>query len=182
MSNVSSCPSCSRRLNVPDDLIGRLVKCPLCGTQFTGGATPAPPPLPEEPEKVRAIEAPSRPPEAEDEFGPEDRPWEGRDRYAIRRDCEPHRGTLILILGIMSLVMAWVWFVSPVALGLGISAWVMGGRDMAKINARRMDPEGRGLTQAGYVCGIIGTILSGLIGLCCIGYIAFVAVIATTHP
>jgi hypothetical protein len=63
---------------------------------------------------------------------------------------KPHRGTLILILGILSLVVC-----AP----LGIAAWVMGSRDLKEIDAGTMDPAGRGTTQAGKICGIIGTIL-----------------------
>ena len=63
---------------------------------------------------------------------------------------KPHRGTLILILGILSLVVC-----AP----LGIAAWVMGSSDLKEIDAGTMDPAGRGTTQAGKICGIIGTIL-----------------------
>jgi hypothetical protein len=44
-----------------------------------------------------------------------------------------------------------------------IAAWVMGHADMKEINAGRMDPEGRGLTQAGMIVGIIGTVLLVLV-------------------
>ena len=40
-----------------------------------------------------------------------------------------------------------------------IVAWVMGYADMKEIKAGRMDPAGRGLTQAGMIIGIIGTVL-----------------------
>jgi hypothetical protein len=63
---------------------------------------------------------------------------------------KPHRGTLILVLGILSLVVC-----SP----LGIAAWVMGSGDLKQMDAGTMDPSGRGNTQAGKICGIIGTIL-----------------------
>jgi hypothetical protein len=63
---------------------------------------------------------------------------------------KPHRGTLILVLGILSLVVC-----SP----LGIAAWVMGAGDLKQMDAGTMDPSGRGNTQAGKICGIIGTIL-----------------------
>jgi hypothetical protein len=44
-----------------------------------------------------------------------------------------------------------------------------------------MDPNGRSSTQAGYICGIIGTILGGLYLLACFAYLAFIGVfIATT--
>jgi hypothetical protein len=63
---------------------------------------------------------------------------------------KPHRGTLILILGILGLVVC-----GP----LGIAAWVMGAGDLKEMDAGTMDPAGRGATQAGKICGIIGTIL-----------------------
>jgi hypothetical protein len=63
---------------------------------------------------------------------------------------KPHRGTLILVLGILGLVVC-----GP----LGIAAWVMGSGDLKEMDAGKMDPAGRGTTQAGKICGIIGTIL-----------------------
>lgn len=61
-----------------------------------------------------------------------------------------HRGTLILILGILGLVLCGL---------LAIPAWVMGSNDMKEIEAGTMDPAGRGSTQAGKICGMIGCIL-----------------------
>jgi hypothetical protein len=69
---------------------------------------------------------------------------------------KPHRGTVILVLGILSLVIC-----GP----LGIFAWIMGQGDLKQMDAGTMDPEGRGTTQAGKICGIIATILLG-VGLC----------------
>jgi hypothetical protein len=63
---------------------------------------------------------------------------------------KPHRGTVILVLGILGLIIC-----GP----LGIAAWVMGSSDLKEIDAGTMDPAGRGTTQAGKICGIIGTIL-----------------------
>ena len=63
---------------------------------------------------------------------------------------KPHRGTLVLVLGILGLVVC-----GP----LGIVAWVMGANDIKEMNAGTMDPSGRGTTNAGKICGIIGTIL-----------------------
>ena len=40
-----------------------------------------------------------------------------------------------------------------------IPAWVMGAADLKEIDAGRMDPAGRGLTQAGMILGIIGCVL-----------------------
>ena len=63
---------------------------------------------------------------------------------------KPHRGTMILVLGILGLLVC-----GP----LGIAAWVMGNGDLKEIDAGTMDPSGRGTTQAGKICGMIATIL-----------------------
>jgi hypothetical protein len=44
-------------------------------------------------------------------------------------------------------------------------AWTMGSGDLREIRAGRMDPRGESNTNAGRICGIIGTILSAL--ACC---------------
>ena len=65
---------------------------------------------------------------------------------------EPHRGTLILVLGILSLVMCGFF--------TGIPAWIMGRNDLEKIKAGQMDPEGEGPTKGGMICGIICCVIS----------------------
>lgn len=72
------------------------------------------------------------------------------DRYA---DLEPHRGMLVLILGALSLA------VTPL---IGPFAWWMGATDLRKMRAGVMDPRGKGETHAGYVLGIIATVLLGI--------------------
>jgi len=72
---------------------------------------------------------------------------------------KPHRGTLILVLGILGLVLCQF---------LGIAAWIMGNGDLKQIDAGAMDPSGRSNTNAGRICGMIATILlilSALAGL-----------------
>ena len=34
MPSIVACPSCSRKLRVPEDLLGTRVKCPTCGRQI----------------------------------------------------------------------------------------------------------------------------------------------------
>ena len=68
---------------------------------------------------------------------------------------EPHRGGTILALGILGLVICFP---------LGLVAWFMGQKDVAAMNAGRMDPSGRGLVDAGRIVGLIGGLL-GAIGL-----------------
>jgi predicted Zn finger-like uncharacterized protein len=91
-------------------------------------------------------------------------------RRRVRRDWEPHRGTIVLVLGILSIV------IGVIGLFMGIAAWVMGSTDLKKMNRREMDPEGRGITQAGWICGIIGTIWQGIMSLGCVAYFIFIAV------
>jgi hypothetical protein len=67
-----------------------------------------------------------------------------------RRSVTPHRGVLILVFGILSIVVC--QFLGPVA-------WIMGNSDLKEIRAGNMDPEGEGLTQAGRIIGMIATIL-----------------------
>ncbi len=64
---------------------------------------------------------------------------------------KPHRGTLVLVLGILGLVLC-----GP----LGIAAWVMGNGDIKQMDAGLMDPSGRSTTNAGRICGMIATILT----------------------
>ena len=93
-------------------------------------------------------------------------------RRYIRRDVEPHRGTLVLILGICSIVAAvGVIVCAPVFNGagmiVGVIAWVMGQRDLARISEGVMDPAGEGSTRGGWICAIIGTCLNGVLFLTC---------------
>lgn len=67
----------------------------------------------------------------------------------------PHRGVMILVFGILGIVFCVIF---------GIVAWVMGNGDLREMDAGRMDPEGRGLTQAGKICGIVGVVLA-LLGI-----------------
>ena len=69
----------------------------------------------------------------------------------------PHRGGVVLALGICALVF-------NLCLLPGIMAWYMGNSDLKAMNRRDMDPEGRSLTQVGMILGIVGTILNVL---CC---------------
>lgn len=73
---------------------------------------------------------------------------------------QPHRGTLVLVLGILSLIAC-----QP----LGIAAWVMGNGDLAAMTAGTMDPSGRSITEAGRILGIIATVLLALAVLFLLG-------------
>jgi hypothetical protein len=68
---------------------------------------------------------------------------------------EAGRGALILILGILALLM-----LGPFS---GIPAWVMGAKDMKKIDQGRIAPAERTMTQVGMILGIVGTVLGLLV-------------------
>jgi hypothetical protein len=167
MQEVINCPSCQRRLQVPDALIGQDVQCPTCGATFVaalGGRAAAP--AERLPEEKPTIDLPAedggrpRRRRPEDDYGD----YDDDDYYRRRRrrDLAPHRGAIILTLGILSLVIACVGII------LGPIAWAMGSTDLVEMRAGRMDPEGEGITTAGRICGIIGTILNlvGILGFC----------------
>ena len=76
-------------------------------------------------------------------------------QYFAQQTLRPHRGGIILALGIGGLVCCFI---------CGIIAWVMGNNDLKEMAAGRMDPSGQGMTQAGKICGMISVILQ-IIGL-----------------
>ena len=80
----------------------------------------------------------------------------------------PHRGVMILVFGILSLVICFIF---------GIVAWVMGNADLREMDAGQMDPEGRGLTQAGKILGIVGVCLTALGVVITILYLIFAIIL-----
>jgi len=103
MPIVTQCPSCNRQLRVPDNLLGRSVRCPGCKETFTASAGPGPsaaqplPPEEDEPRRAGQVrhaqpkadyeeEVPQRrqrpaPPEHDDDLddSPDDYPEEDAD-------------------------------------------------------------------------------------------------------
>lgn len=53
----------------------------------------------------------------------------------------------MLVLGILGIV--------PCSIFTAIPAWIMGSSDLKQMDAGTMDPEGRGLTSAGRIVGIV---------------------------
>jgi hypothetical protein len=66
----------------------------------------------------------------------------------------PHRGVVILVLGILGLLLCVI---------AGIVAWVMGNGDLRAMDSGEMDPAGRGLTQAGKILGIVAVVLNAIV-------------------
>jgi hypothetical protein len=172
MAIVCECPSCGKKLKIPDDLVGRTVRCSDCAGTFVAEMprSPAPPPAPRR----------------DDEF--DERPSRRRAPTYDTGGLLPHRGVITLIFGIIALVTALLSggavlgggaagavtggiglvvagggiIFNVLGLVFGILSWVWGSRDLALMKAGVMDPTGHGMTMGGYVCGIIGTIMNAL--------------------
>lgn len=176
---IISCPDCSRKLRVPDNLLGKQVKCPSCGKTFTAEATDAsedpadsmPPeqPIREGPSRSGSRQRPAEPEEDDDRFEEADDRDEPRRRRR-RRNQTPHRGGLILALGLCSLFTGLGFVLGPIA-------WVMGNADLREMKAGRMDREGESNTQAGRICGMIATILYIVSLGICLAYFCIVFLI-----
>jgi hypothetical protein len=196
---VVPCPTCGMGLNAPEEFLGREVRCPGCRAVFTPPARSTPDTGGAAGNGEQQTITDSRPgaglPPAPRPEGPlpeegapaeDDRPWEQRDRWGggVRRDAEPHRATLVLVLGIVSVVM--FSFCGLIGLALGIMAWVMGARDLKKMAAGEMDPAGEGNTRAGMICGIVGTILNVIWTLIMVLWVVFevllVSMIVSSAP
>jgi hypothetical protein len=185
------CPKCGLKLSVPESLLGRQVRCASCLTQYEAKEEVAPPRRPEPPPDRSWDEPPpgSRYPEPP----PSRRPWDDApfpprrpsrydddyDDYGrppLRRDQVPHRSSLILTLGIVSIIAGSLGFCcyglpAAIALPTGLCAWLMGQGDLRQMDQGLMDSDGRSNTHGGVVCGIIGTVLGGLDVVC--GIVAF---------
>jgi predicted Zn finger-like uncharacterized protein len=88
-------------------------------------------------------------------------------RMGLRRDAEPDHGAVVLSLGIVSLALILIWCATPLGAILGLVAWIMGQTDLRKMKNGQMDDQNRGMTQAGWICGILGTSLNSLVMLSC---------------
>jgi len=83
------------------------------------------------------------------------------------RPMQPHRGATILVLGILGFFCCGI----P-----GIIAWVMGNNDLRAMDAGRVDPSGRSITDAGRICGIVSVCLAILGALMWFLWVFFFAV------
>lgn len=91
----------------------------------SGNVVPASQPLP----TVAAVVVPTPPPPGATQF------------------LRPHRGELILVLGLIGLVVQCPIF--------SVMAWVMGTADLDEMQRGLMDPAGAGTTRAGRFLGLI---------------------------
>jgi hypothetical protein len=161
-------------LDVPENFLGKQVRCATCSTVFDAKAEGQPNPQAGAPKSLDVDQAkpltPDRPPQRERDWDsdadrpPEDDYYEDDEhRRRFRRDSLPHRGGLILGLGIASIVICVLGcgcngIPALIGIPLGVAAWIMGRNDIRQMSQGMMDADGRGLTQGGHICGIIGVV------------------------
>lgn len=130
---MTNCPTCGATNSFDSKF------CAQCATQLAGGATPVDPGAP------RAVNMP--PPAygyAPPSYG---------NPYGMNEPPRSSNSTTILVLGILSLVVCAV---------MGPIAWWMGKAELQQIDAGLVSSQDRGTVNAGYICGIIGTVLMGI--------------------
>jgi len=168
-----TCKECSNQLAVPEEHAGKNARCPSCqAINLIPGASAIPPAAPSTPPfAVGDGKAESNP--FENPVAPSPNyasPYSGAMSHPAQYQGgyqEPHRGGLILTLGILSL------FCNMMMIP-GILAWVLGSGDLKKMKAGMMDPSGYGTTQAGMIIGIIATCLVIIVAIFYIAMIVFV--------
>jgi hypothetical protein len=179
MASIVNCPSCSRRLQVPDELFGQKVKCPTCGTIFTGGEEEPPllGPHAEVEERPSRRSSASLPvPVVEDREKDEDR---DRFRRRWRRDEDDDDGeelvrrerrappgqvqaiaVMILVGGILAIVLALglggafccLWPGAYYSLVLGILATIKGANLLGQHARREKAPHAIAIMM---ICNIV---------------------------
>ena len=158
------CQNCQKTLRVADEFAGKKARCPNCQTILlvesdteTVEPTSVQPPVPSTPQppaygQPRRI--PNTSPFATD--NPYSDPFEQYQSPTRQRSRgEPHRGGLVLVLGILSIGCC---FLIP-----GILALVFGLNDLKAMKEGRMDDEGHDVTLAGTVLAGITTVIYGLL-------------------
>lgn len=162
MSIEMGCTGCGQTLRVADEHAGKKARCPACGTIVQVPAAGEPAPL--EPAAGSPFSDPaqlSQPQSAPDVNPFADRPEQEFNPYAAPGApvvktptfARPHRGGLILTFAILGILCC---------MPFCIAAWVMGAADIKEMRAGRMDRSGQGMTQAGMIIGIVGTVLAGI--------------------
>ena len=155
------CPECSRLLSVDELHAGMQARCPACEYVFT---IPHQNSLDDFPSETST--------QSSNPFAPSTAPVAWAQVGSTEVDYQnllPHRGTLVLVMGILS------WFLCCV---FGVVAWYLGSQDIKQMNAGRMDPSGLSLTKAGYWIGVCSILLQLLLF---VGYLVMIVVLVAVE-
>lgn len=126
----TTCPHCGQHLRILSENASKPAKCGGCHQVFEPVNTAAASPTTEHRDTANPYAA---------------SPSDAHQPHYV--PMAPHRGGLILAFGLLG------WFLCPVI------AWVMGRDDLRRIQNGQMDPNGRGLTQAGTILGMVQCII-----------------------
>jgi hypothetical protein len=140
MASTFECPKCGRELKVPDELLGKKVKCPACQSIFITAAEPAaPPPVAPPSEEVtsRSVSGLLQEPAAEEPPRKRPRRWEddyeeedySRSRSRLRRAQSAVAGPAISLI-----------VVGGLALGLGLVSLILNILGVALISSMPDQP------------------------------------------
>ncbi len=195
MSIEIACPSCAAQLSLPETLLGTQVRCVSCQTAFTASDPDSslPPPISDASKTVENRTQEDKPADHKEcpSCGVQVRrdmrrchvcgarlsrlDWtETEERFRrdpVRRDCEPHRGGLVLALGMMGLIF--FPLCAAIGLVLSICAWVMGRADLIRMRTGTMDREGESNSRIGMICGMAGVPLNILTLIGCVAFWVF---------
>lgn len=72
-----------------------------------------------------------------------------------------------LVLGILALVLFFIWFLAPI---MGLLAIIFGAVGISKAN--KIGGKGKGMAIAGLVCGVIGMLLSIVLVVIAVGVVS----------
>jgi hypothetical protein len=86
-------------------------------------------------------------------------PWERRG--AVRKDCTPHRGRLLLSLSGLG-ALCCLFLVQPLGLSLCLAVWLCAGRDLARMRDGRMDRGGRQAVKDARACAAAGVVATAV--------------------
>jgi hypothetical protein len=136
-----TCPSCQRRLFAPSGCAGLLVQCAECQHIFA-----APPDANASATSWPALDA--------------DAEKEAPERF--RRPLLPHRGALIFVGGLFSVIgltgAPFHMLFVLLALASGVASWIAGSTDLRELRAGALDPRGAWLVRGGRLLAIVGTL------------------------
>jgi hypothetical protein len=101
------------------------------------------------------------------------RPWE--QPGAVRRDCDPHRGTWLLLAGSAAVVCAVL--LAPAGLVLALVTGRACAADLARMGGGRMDPAGEKTTELAARLAAFGVAVSLILavpqGFCLFALLAY---------
>lgn len=167
MQDTVPCPKCNRELKVPDQLLGKLVKCPACSQTFTAAlAPPLSPPADHADPDTYGVDRQSQPsediPDLLDEME-EDDSYEPRSRRRSRRRDRARAAVAAPAIALM------VFGITAAVVNIGMMIFFLFvAMNMPPPDKRDMNRPGQAV---GYEMGKYSWSVGGCVGLCFSGLV-----------